>query len=516
MTGAARPTTAKPTPPATSSRPAPATPSAPPSAAATGFTSFPVAGDARVLHVSSSDGDDRNNGLTPERPFATVDRAKEFLRDGFPDRLLLKAGDTFDGPFGYWGWSGRSAEEPMIVSTYGEGDRPLFLCGDETGILSHTGRGVSHVMFQGFELLSERRVPGSKAFREESARKSPNGIIWNQSGDNVLFEDLKITYFVVNIALQANNGVPKKNDEERRERERQGGHYLRGVTINRCILTNSYSVKSHSQNMYVIGVKDLTVRETVFDHAGWNDAVPGAGRTIFNHNLYFYYTMDAPARLERNIFTRGSSHGVQLRPGGVAEGNFFARNALALLLLDGPSAAIGNVILESNDITPDPDRIRGFGIEAESCESVEIRNNVVARKVGSSLHAPAIYVSEEVDEWREVFDNQNLQATVVDNVVHRWTMSSQLDAIQVRDAVQTQEVRDNIVSESRGQDDTQVTFVNPDAGVETYLKAQGESGGLERFVELAASRPRGEWDVRWTAAGINAHVQQGFKPAPFD
>ena len=324
-TGAARPIPAGPTPPATTARPTPPRPSSPPTRGENGFTSFPVAADARVLHVSSSDGDDRNNGLTPERPFATVERAKEFLRDGHPDRLLLKAGDVFEGPFGFWGWSGRSAEEPMVVSTYGEGDRPLFRCGDETGLLSHTGRGVSHVMFQGFELLPERRVPGTPDFDPEEANRYGYGILWRQSGGDVLFEDLKVTYFAVNVNITANSPGDNPEGEARLEAERQNRHVLDGVTVRRCIISNSYAVTGHSQGLFSGGTRNFSILESVFDHNGWNDAVEGAHRTIFNHNIYVYYTLNAPVRLEGNIITRGASHGAQLRPGGIGSRNFFAQ-----------------------------------------------------------------------------------------------------------------------------------------------------------------------------------------------
>ena len=507
-----------------SAEPEPASQTLTPAAASTastaattsGFTSFPVADDARILYVSSSQGSDSNNGLTPQRPFASVDRAKEFLRDGYPDRLLLKAGDVFEGPFGFWGKSGRSATEPMVVSTYGEGDRPLFRCGLETGLVAFRGEGISHVMFQGFELLAQTRVPGSADFKQEDASEFRYGIIWRESGGDILFEDLKVTHFAVNIEITGHDGSDVQG-EARRDVERQNRHPLVGVTVNRCILTNAYAANGHGQGLFTQQLRGMVIRETLLDHNGWNEDVPGAVRTIFNHNLYCYFTLNAPVVLERNIITRGASHGAQVRPGGTVRDNFFDRNALALLVIDAPSVVTGNVILESDNINDGAQGARGVGIEAESCETVEIRDNLIARKVGDSLHAPAISVDRKKDIWYDRIGNFDLRATVTGNTIYEWTMNSNHRAIQIADVINNADVRANkVVSSEADQPAGGEAFVNADASVESYLQSNGESGGLERFVQLARERPRGVWDPRWSAAGVNTYLKQAFEPAPFD
>lgn len=65
----------------------------------------------RQLYVSSSEGDDVNDGLTPETALLTIDRAMELGGD-----ILLKAGDTFYGPIVCYGRS---------LSRYGEGPNPV-------------------------------------------------------------------------------------------------------------------------------------------------------------------------------------------------------------------------------------------------------------------------------------------------------------------------------------------------------------------------------------------------------
>ncbi|BAM04865.1 hypothetical protein [Phycisphaera mikurensis] len=508
----------KPTPPSAAPKPTPSRPSPRPGAGRSdaGFTSFPVARDARLVYVSSSAGSDRNDGLSPQRPLARIESGKSLLRDGFPDRLLIRAGDVFDGPFGFWDKSGRSESQPMIVSTYGEGDRPVFLCGLETGLLSHTGNGVSHVVFQGFELLAQTRVPGSRDFRREDTSEFRYGVIWRQTGGNILFEDLKISHFSVNMELKAFDDVDRGKQAEL-QRQRDGEHGLADLTINRCILTDAYSAGGHAQGLFTSGLTGLVVRDSVFDHNGWNAQVPGAVRTMFNHNLYNYFTLNAPVTLEGNIITRAASHGAQVRPGGNVRNNFFARNALALMVCDAPTEVAANVILESDDIDSSANGGRGLGIEAKSVERLLVRDNIIARKVGSGTHLAAIRVEEKEDVWHDWMGNFDLRAVVKDNIIYQWKMSDRWEAIQVVDEINAPEVSGNVVvdsGESRPFDGP--AFTDEGAGVESYLGGHDERGGLDRFLELARERPRGTWDSRWTATGINSHIRQGFSFVPFD
>ena len=43
---------------------------------------------------------------------------------------------------------------------------------------------------------------------------------------------------------------------------------------------------AHPQGLYAYAVDGLLIEENVFDHNGWNEAVPGAGADIYSHNLY--------------------------------------------------------------------------------------------------------------------------------------------------------------------------------------------------------------------------------------
>ena len=73
-------------------------------------------------YVSSSSGNDTNDGLTPERAFKTLKRvSEEKLSPG--DSLLLKAGDVWIQETLLPDGSGKP-EDPIVISSYGKGARP--------------------------------------------------------------------------------------------------------------------------------------------------------------------------------------------------------------------------------------------------------------------------------------------------------------------------------------------------------------------------------------------------------
>ena len=47
---------------------------------------------ARIIYVSSSEGNDLNSGLSPSAPVRTLEAGYDLLRDGQPDWMLLKRG----------------------------------------------------------------------------------------------------------------------------------------------------------------------------------------------------------------------------------------------------------------------------------------------------------------------------------------------------------------------------------------------------------------------------------------
>ena len=118
---------------------------------AEGWTILQPSADSRLVYVSSSEGNDANDGLTPETAKATIDAADALIRDGFPDWLMLKRGDVFQQPnLGRWK-NGRSASEPLVMTYYGDsGPRPIIILNDI--LIYWNGQPRNHQAFVGLDL----------------------------------------------------------------------------------------------------------------------------------------------------------------------------------------------------------------------------------------------------------------------------------------------------------------------------------------------------------------------------
>jgi len=84
----------------------------------------------RTCYVDSEHGDDGNDGVSPERPWQSLEKINsETFGPG--DRILFKAGSRFSGQLKPQG-SG-SEKEPIRIAMYGTGDRPLIAAGGQFG-----------------------------------------------------------------------------------------------------------------------------------------------------------------------------------------------------------------------------------------------------------------------------------------------------------------------------------------------------------------------------------------------
>ena len=323
-----------------------------------GWTVLEFAADARTVYVDSETGDDRHSGLDRSRPVRTLARGKAMLRDGHGDRLLLRAGRTWRESFGEWRLSGRSARQPMLIGAYGEGDRPRIVVGDRHG-LDASGKAAANLAIVGLAFVAEGRN-----------RTNPVGIRWVHAGDNLLLEDNVIDGFATNVIVMG------------------GDARLSNVTMRRNIIINAHALyetpdkRPHSQGIFADDIDGLVIEQNVFDHNGWHATVDGAEATIFNHNLYLN-NGNRDVAVRDNLISRASSHGLNLRCGGIAEDNLLYGNALGMQLGGGTHPTAGgveiavrrNVILASRDIGDAP---RGFGMAIANIRRGVIEHNVIA------------------------------------------------------------------------------------------------------------------------------------------
>jgi len=503
-----------------------------------GWTEITPSADTRIVYVSSSLGDDDNDGLSQAAPKRTIDAARRSMRHRRPDWLLLRRGDVWNEGLGWWITSGRSATEPQLIGAWGSApERPLLLTGEADGIQTFDGFGspdtIDHVALVGLHL---------RADGYDGGERRPMGVRWHQPSTGLLIEDCKLERFFTNILLEA-----------------VGGRH-RDLAVRRSVVVDAFTTTdSHSQGIYVHRVDGLLLEENLFDHNGWSDREPGAIRTMFRHQAYIQ-TGNTGTVVVGNIFANASSHGIQMRSGGLAEDNLFVRCSLSLLMRGGQEAvplrarALRNVVLDGQDIS---DAFpRGHGISFRDV-SGEIVGNVIANNTDGHSPVPI----EVVADVAPVED-----ALLEGNVVSNWSGSvfllggiQRLRAVTLRGNVVQNEISPDPLVHFRRRGsfkhlssignrfhsavaapgfwmrsimsfqslpewlhavgDTTSTgsrtvFPNPQAGVASYHASIGGEQRTSAFLEAARSQSRATWRPELTAGAVNRYVRASFGLAP--
>lgn len=122
------------------------------------FTSdLPIGGkiyptsEGRIFYISTM-GDDNNDGLSVDTPFASVEKISRLtLIPG--DKILFKSGDVFDGETLEIKNSGTD-DNPIYYGVYGEGDKPIIKTKLKRTVYLED---VSNVVIEGLELFMEAR-----------------------------------------------------------------------------------------------------------------------------------------------------------------------------------------------------------------------------------------------------------------------------------------------------------------------------------------------------------------------
>jgi hypothetical protein len=281
---------------------------------ANGWTVFTPSAETHTIYVSSSTGKDTNFGRSPSMAVKTIAKGVSLLRMGHPDWLLLKKGDVWtDEVFQYLKVAGRSAVEPMVISSYGTGARPLLKTdgtGDAIAIGSLRAPFGDFLAVVGIEFYAYTRDPHSPGYigpsTWQNATRFLAPVTW------VLIEDCKFSYYSVGIDFDVSSTSSSSL-----------------VTVRRNVVADDWDSKAHSQGMYAAGVANLVVEDNVFDHNGWNGSVPGGDATVFNHNTYIKENV-INFVAHNNIFANAASHGLQARSGGDVTGNLFLYNPLGM------------------------------------------------------------------------------------------------------------------------------------------------------------------------------------------
>ncbi len=438
-----------------------------------GWTAFTPSMDTHIIYVSNTSGRDTNDGRSERIPVKTIAKGISLLRDGYPDWLLLKKGDTWTNEaFGWFFKSGRSARESMLISSYGSGARPLIKTRGTNPAIGSFGaggnRGGNFIALVGIEFYAYTRDPSSPHFIASGAGNKQEGLFFLNPSSWILVEDCKFSFYADNLVFELG---PKQY-----------------VALRRNVIVDAYSTDSHSQGVFADNVKSLLLEENIFDHNGWNDST-GATATVFNHNIYLQglayspKSVSGPAVIKGNIIANASSHGVQLRAGGEVTDNLFVHNPLGLLILP-PSSVTRNVFLSGNDITPSIPR--GFGIDVNPFNGpVQITNNILAHEnsIARVGHAITLYPGTS-------------SVIVAHNIIYKW------------DNPLVNNGKDNITS---ANEINLTGYRDANRTIETYNKLLGGAPSLSDFLKEARKQSKDNWRPQYLAKNVNEYIRAGFE-----
>jgi hypothetical protein len=348
---------------------------------------------------------------TPAHPCATPAKAQTLLRNGSPDWMLLKKGDTWQGGMngpssGAWNRTGgRSTAEPMLISSYGTGARPLFTAhGIDTSCYSTTALRGQYMAIVGIECYNDSADPASPTYSGVTASADMNsasptltgltstsgiapGYVAYGSGINGLTVS---SVTGSSVTLNGNPGfTATRRSIQFNKPFTQSAFALIGVAnflviedcklrfggltiqnsaaapvsglnlrIRRNLILDAYGYIGHggtgvflSDNQQPGG--SILFEQNLVDHAGYNTSIWGAGGTVFSHNFYLHDN-NPPISFVGNITANASATGAQVRNGGNIYNNLSLGNPIAFVSNPGiqPNATTYsyNVITEGSDI----------------------------------------------------------------------------------------------------------------------------------------------------------------------
>ncbi|HED54004.1 MAG TPA: hypothetical protein ENJ00_07360 [Phycisphaerales bacterium] len=493
-----------------------------------GWTDLAPSPGSRVIYVSNSRGNDSNDGLSEQTPVRSISRGISKLRDGHPDWLLLRRGDTFTETFGRFAFSGKSESEPMVISAYGEGPRPKIISGASPAVNFAGSDMRQHLAFVSLE------------FRPGTGHPAAGFRIVTGAVEDLLIEDCFIKDYKDNIVVQGELGDTIKN-----------------VRIRRNLILDARG-NTHAQGIYASHTDGLLVEGNIIDRNGWDyERGRDASATIFAHNCYMQRTA-AGLVFKDNIVMRGGSHGIQARHGGIIEDNIFFRNPMSIMFGNEGNKATAvpvegtvkrNVILEGTDISSD--LIRGDAIILQNTASVEVTDNIISHNInepssayGISIDGPttapvrnALIADNIISNWDLPFrvHGHNAESAVFrDNVLYDSDDNKPLIKHRYRDTVGAVTYLNNhyLSGRDNGQwftlGSTQLdlqdwqqdydgraqewngAFADENRSLDTYAQSLGMSG-VDELIQAMRAMRKGAWDERLTAGAIEAYFREGFE-----
>jgi len=443
----------------------------------------------------SNAGSDSNPG-TQALPLRTLAAGYAKLRDGTPDQVLLRRGDTFNESIGWAKASGDPAHK-MVCGAYGTGPCPRVV-GGGFYLGQQSKRGL---LFVDLDVVAP------------SMGGATNGFVMFAPWADVTIEGCYIWGFYVNCAAQ-------EIDTNR----------LSNLKFRRTVFADAGGGSGHNQLLFTGAGDGNIYEENVFDRGG---NVPGFEKNdLYCHGLYAHQT-NGSGIFRGNITARNCSHGVQLRSGSVMENNLAINNPIGLYIGDGSglrNSHQGNVCVDSRDISPQYPR--GFGHWMDGAGGLNCVGNIAFKNTHGSSNCEAIHFDGVVggvvtdnfvfdwpssanSAWGHCFNGGGI-ATFVRNQAYQPSGGQCVHDFSATTKGQNRYWSTSSLAFNDSQTWAQwqagesgSTFADPgpkDLSIAAYLTHCGvapTADPVDQFMLLARNNRKHNWDDRWTANSFN-------------
>jgi hypothetical protein len=408
--------------------------------------------------------------------------------------VLLKRGCTYPANyFAHGGFQapGTSWSKPFILGATSDIQNPKPIC---QGSLAIGGGAISKAPMQymivfSLDFQDPAGIPGAPGFAGGSSQEAAIRLVGDCAG-NLILDDISAQGFQGGIEIQ---GTPQE--------------IIETCILFRCNVANNFGQK---WGLYVECVHDLLIQEGLYDQNGWSPANAaikwaGIGKSIFCHNIYLQVTpigdtANAQIRVRGITTTRSSSHGIQVRPGGLVDGLLFWGCPLAGLTYQRPTMLSNSVIEGGGFDLSIAGQPRGYGFQSDGCPAYAMQNVVHCDKNDPINNGPAVLITcTDPTTGAPV-------ATVFEGhcvIVNGWTGSPmEVDA----------KPQDIDVDPTCDLQTGKVIYQNSAVTTLKYAQSLGYTSVPAMLAAMYLNR-RGKFNCKLTAAAINAYICGGFAHA---
>lgn len=458
----------------------------------------------RAIYVSSSIGSNSYDGLSGTvdgggvGPKLTLQAGCNLLRDGYPDWLQLKRGDVWNGEdmeIGASGTlSGLSVTEPIVITAYGSGARPIIKNGQ---FVCYGGSVISKMAITSIEFYGSYLDPDGDAGTPRTT-----GIFFLYStGSNcqyILIEDCRVRW---------NAGL---------------GVYMQGASAQRY--SNFYFrrniVEETETGLSCPYGQTVLLEDNIFVRNGWNP------RDVFIHSIYAKEVKNLTAR--GNLLAYSGNHGIKLSADAVdgytdfdIDDNFFYYSVLGL---DWSSGAVGdytttvthrggtitsNVFSEMDKEYDPPGYAQSIATYILNLGDCTINGNLWVHHT-STNHTGVVlgFGSGTLHE----------NITITNNVIWDWYSYSYINNGHY--LVEYAAISNLTTSGNKAQNTDASVFTSTASysdttrSIATYNSVVlGGTASADELLNNAVLMYKGNWDSRYTAEAINAWIRAGFTAA---